>query len=331
LSISSPTDQAIASGKIDLTGLSQAHGWTAKRYLYAKLQQNPDLQDDYPEFASFLSSEINTSVGQLHAVQQKLSEGLQVSSQLQSLLDQINTDENLALKAIKQADQILENSQDQSALASAQHDKESALVELSLIDSRFAQAYTEYQATQTTALQDAMDSNNIVIAVSDFEQHEKTVNNIAILQVLSQGGELSETQIDVLRSIASKCPKIDGHGVYRARGLLTGCNAENWSDNSEDCYPEASQAQEQVLEIGFQPRSEKRPLASEFLVYPNPADKSVFVRTVPAQDGQITLQDVTGKVWSQVSFTSNDTTKQIDLTQVPSGHTTGHFGITQVF
>jgi hypothetical protein len=313
------TDRAIAGGTIDLTGLSPAHGWTAKRYLYAKLQQNPGLQDDYAEFGPFLSSQSNSSVGQLYAVEQKIAEGLNVSASLDALLGQIKTDESLALGEVLLADSVMDTSTDAAALASAQNGKNLALAELRILDSLYNEVNNAYQAALTSKLQEALILNDAVAAVNDFEQHEKTVNNIAIRQVLFQNGELTAAQVATLSSIAAECPKTDGHGVYRARGLLTGCDAGNWSDDYAGCNPVVPPVQEQVLDYGFGQRSDKKQLAAQALAYPNPATDGIFVRTVSGQYGLITLQDMTGRTWREAPFTTADEVKYLDLANVPSG------------
>jgi hypothetical protein len=317
--VSTETDKAIAAGTVDLTGLSPAHGWTAKRYLYAKLQQNPGLQGDYAEFGPFLSSQFNTSVGQLYAVEQKIAEGLNVSASLAAQLGQIKTDESLALGEVLLADSVMDTSTDAAALASAQNGKNLALAELRTLDSLYNEVNNAYQAALTSKLQEALILNDAVAAVNDFEQHEKTVNNIAIRQVLFQNGELTAAQVATLSSIAAECPKTDGHGVYRARGLLTGCDAGNWSDDYAGCNPVVPPVQEQVLDYGFGQRSDKKQLAAQALAYPNPATDGIFVRTVSGQYGLITLQDMTGRTWREAPFTTADEVKYLDLANVPSG------------
>jgi hypothetical protein len=313
------TDRAIAVGTINLTGFSTAHAWTAKRYLYAKLMQNPGLQGIYAEFGPFLASESNTSVGQLYAVEEKIAEGLKVSASLAAQLSQIKTGENLAISELFLADSIMDTSTNAAALTSAQNGKNLALGELRRLDSLYSEINTAYQAVLMSKLQEALALNNAVTAAKDYEQHEKTVNDIAIRRELFQNGELTAAQVAVLTSIAAECPKTDGHGVYRARGLLTGCNEGNWSDDYTGCYPIAPPVQEQVLDNSFGQRSDKKQLTIQALAYPNPASEGIFVRTLPDQYGQIILQDMTGSAWREAQFTLADEAKYLDLSGVPSG------------
>ncbi|MFN0015230.1 MAG: hypothetical protein ACKVU2_11845, partial [Saprospiraceae bacterium] len=176
---------------------------------------------------------------------------------------------------------------------------------------------TVYQTALMPKLQEALTFNGSVIAANDIEQYEKTVNDIAIRQVLFQNGELTAVQVDTLQSIVAECPKYSGHGVYRARGLLTGCYEENWSDNNARCYPTPPFVQELVLDNGFGQRSGKKLSDSQPFAYPNPATDGIFVRTIPAQEGQIVLQDMTGKAWREVPFAQTDV-KYLDLSGVPS-------------
>lgn len=315
---STETDRAIAGGTINLTGLSQAHAWTAKRYLYAKLVQNQDLQDDHAEFGPFLSDESQTSVGQLYAVEQKIAEGLTVSGSLATQLSQIKTGENLALCEILLADSILNTAGDSGTLIAAQNDKVLRLEELRTLDSLYAEINVVYQAALMSKLQEALALNDAVIVVADYERYEKAVNDIAIRQVLYQSGVLTAAQVDTLNAIAAECPKFGGHGVYRARGLLTGCNEGNWSDDYAECYPRTAPLQEQVIDNGFD-RSSRRHVAARAFAYPNPATDGTSIRIPSASEGQITLRDMTGIVRCRVPFTKGDEAKYVDLANVPHG------------
>lgn len=318
--VSTETDRAIAAGTVNLTGLNPAHGWAARRYLYAKLMQNPSLQDDYAEFGSFLNTQSQASAGQLYAVEQKIVEGLKVSASLTAQLSQIKTDENLALEEVLKADSILDTSTDIAAVSSAQNGKNLALEELHTLDSLYNEISLAYQAALMSKLQEALVLNNAVTAANDYEQHEKTVNDIAIRQVMFQNGELTSAQVTTLGIIAAECPKTGGHGVYRARGMLTSCYDGNWSDDYAGCHPIAPPVQEQVLDNGFGQRSDKKQLvAAETSAYPNPATDGIFVRTMTVQGGQITLLDMTGRAGRTAQFSIADEVKYLDLAGVPSG------------
>ena len=219
LAVSSVTDKAIAGGTINISQLSAAHVWTGKRYLYTKLMRNLALQDDYVEFGAFLTNESQTSVGKLYNVEQKISDGLAVSVNLAAQLTQLKSAEGIAISNLLLADSVLDISTDALALASANNSKNVRLSELHTLDSLYNELNTAYQAALMTKLQEALALNDAIIASSSYEQYEKTVNEIAIRQVLYQNGELTLAQVAILNAIATECPKYAGHGVYRARGL----------------------------------------------------------------------------------------------------------------
>ncbi len=315
----SETDRAIAAGTISLTGLSPAHGWTAKRYLYAKLMHHPETQDDYGEFGPFLSNEVQASVGQLFAVEQKISEGLVLSANLVAQLGQIQANQNLKLQEVLLADSILGASTDASALAAAQNSKKLGLGELQTLVGLYDSLNDTYRTNLVSKLQEALVFNGNVNAAQDYEQYEKTVNDIAIRQVLSQNGVLTAAQVVTLASIADACPKYGGHGVYRARGMLMDCHTRTWNDEQADCYPARPLVQEQVLEHRSGPRLDNQQITSQAFAYPNPATDGVYIRTIPNQQGQIALQDMTGKIWRTAEFGQADETKYLDLSNVPAG------------
>ncbi|HAD14921.1 MAG TPA: hypothetical protein DCF33_21040 [Saprospirales bacterium] len=316
---STETDKAIAGSTILLTGLGQSHGWTAKRYLYSKLRNNPSLIGDDPSFAPFLSNEAQTSVGRLFAVDQKILEGLNSANALSTQLVNIKANENSAMEQILLADSILNSSTNTTLLASALNTKKQALVTLRTQDSLFNTLNATYEAALMMKLQEALLLNDSITVSNDYEDYEKTVNDIVIRLALFQNGSLTNTQISALEAIAAECPRDGGHGIYRARGLLLGCNEDVWNDVYPGCYTSDSIPQEQILENTFAPRSAKQSFEGQPFAYPNPASEGVFIRTIPNQNGQMLLQDMRGYVWRSVSFTSSENTKFLSLEGVPAG------------
>jgi len=317
--ISTETDKAIGSGTINLMGLSQAHSWTAKRYLYAKLRQNPGLQGDHTAFGPFLTNESNTSVGQLYSVEQKIAEGLKVSANLDSQSSQIRAGEIATINQLELADSTLNSATTVTALNSALGIKNLALSDLRTLDSLYNELNVDYQANLMLKLQEALTLNNSVTTATDYEQYEKIVNDIAIRQVLFQNGELTVPQVAALGIIAAECPKYGGHGIYRARGLLRSCNEGNWNDDNAGCYPIAEPSLPQVLDNGYGERSTAKIWGDQIIVYPNPATSSFFVRLPARQSGTITITDAIGKVWKTVPFTEGEEVRFVDLPNAPTG------------
>jgi len=313
------TDRAIAGGTIDALVQNPTHIWTGRRYLYAKLMQNPTFQDDYAEFGPFLFAQSQTSVGRLYAVEQKIAEGLAVSASLAAQLAQINSSVDLVLSNLLLADSILDTSTDVGAAAPALATKSGGLVQLRTLGSLYSVLNDAYRADMSAELQDALALNNLVTASSTYEQYEKTVNDIAIKKVLYQNGELTAVQVSTLQGIASECPKTGGHGVYRARGILTGCDEGNWNDNTTNCYPIAEPVQEQVMDNGFGERSTAKILGDQLLVYPNPANDGFFVRLPAGESGTVTITDAMSRVWKTVPFTEGADVQFVDLPNAPTG------------
>lgn len=272
------TDRAIAGGTIDALVQNPTHIWTGRRYLYAKLMQNPTFQDDYAEFGPFLFAQSQTSVGRLYAVEQKIAEGLAVSASLAAQLAQINSSVDLVLSNLLLADSILDTSTDVGAAAPALATKSGGLVQLRTLDSLYSVLNDAYRADMSAELQDALALNNLVTASSTYEQYEKTVNDIAIKKVLYQNGELTAVQVSTLQGIASECPKTGGHGVYRARGILTGCDEGNWNDNTTNCYPIAEPVQEQVMDNGFGERSTAKIFGRPTVGLSQPGKRRLFCK-----------------------------------------------------
>jgi hypothetical protein len=316
---STETDKAIAGGTILLTGLGQSHGWTAKRYLYGKLRNNPSLIGNDPSFASFLSSEAQTSVGRLFAVDQKIVEGLNSANAISTQLAGIRTSENSAMDQILVADSILNSSTNTTLLASALNSKKQALATLRTLDSLFNTLNTTYEADLVVKLQEALLLNDSITVANDYEDYEKIVNDIIIRLVLFQNGVLTTTQVSALEAIAAECPRDGGHGIYRARGLLLGCNEGVWNDIYPGCYTSDTIVYEQILENAFALRSTKPGNTNQPFAYPNPASDGIFIQTIPNQNGEILIQDMRGYVWKNIKFAAIENVKFVALDGVPDG------------
>ncbi|MCC7244299.1 MAG: T9SS type A sorting domain-containing protein [Saprospiraceae bacterium] len=321
ITTASETDRRISNETIDLTGLSTAQGWNTKRYLYAKLMQNPQLQDDFPEFISFLTNESNTPIGKLFVVEQKILEGLQMSSQFETQLNQIKSIEQSQVEAMLLADSVMNVSTNAQVLSTVRNNKKNALTELRIQDSLYNEINLSYQAATMLKLQEALSTNNTIVTNNGYEQNEKTVNDIAIRRILFQNGELTTTQTATLDSIATQCPKYGGHGVYRARGLLTntGCNEETWNDEYSGCYPKVSSSTPKLLENTWTERTKDTQLTYRVIAYPNPASEGIYVRTISGVSGQVLLQDMTGKICLEVQFSPSDDSIYLGLESIPSG------------
>jgi hypothetical protein len=144
--------------------------------------------------------------------------------------------------------------------------------------------------------------------------------------------------VNTLKNIAIECPKYNGHGVYRARGLLDGCNKDVWSDNYADCHPIAPPMQEQLLDNQFGQRSDKKELSTGSTAYPNPTTDGIFIHTISGSEGQIILYDLMGKICKQTAFASEEEVKYINLNDLPNGvyncsvfSTNGEYQVFKIF
>ena len=317
--MSSETDKEIAEGTIEALVQNTTQIWTGKRYLYAKLRQNPDLLDDYAEFVPFLVAEAQTSVGQLYNVEQKIKEALEVPSSIEAQLDQIQNSADQSKEVLFVLDSVLDMSSNTVELTAALEQKLTVLAAVRTQDSLYATLHDGYRTGMLLKLQEALVLNNQVNASTVYEQNEKTVNDIALSSRIFQGNILTATQLAVLKDIAVQCPKIGGHGVYRARGMLSSdCDAEDWDDNNTGCYPLPELAPGQMLENRFS----KRPVDLQddrLIVYPNPAVEGFFVKLPANQCGVVTLTDGLGKTWKELEANAGIEVLYVELGHVPHG------------
>ncbi|NUO00631.1 MAG: T9SS type A sorting domain-containing protein, partial [Saprospiraceae bacterium] len=289
-----------------------------KRYLYAKLTQNPDLQDDYQEFASFLAFQAQTSVGQLFTVEQKIKEALQIPMTLETKLDIVKTNINQINELVIAVDSILDVSSNALELTDAKQQKQSYAEQLYQLDSLYDKLHGEYVTGMHLILQEVLTLNGLVTATMGYEQNEKTVNDITLNATLFQNGILTSDQINTLVSIAEECPKTGGHGVYRARGVLSDCQIEIWNDNSATCFPMPEPGEEKILNNNIAEQPNKYS-TDKLLIFPNPAVDGFSVRVPPNNSGVLTLVDGLGKIQISTRFSEEEGFHYVELDNLPQG------------
>ena len=310
------SDQVIANYSLDTLVEDPAFLYTAKYYLYSKLLQNPEILSEFQEFPSFVATESTSTVGKFYEVNQLILEGLSETLGIVDDLEQLKEEEEELKSNLLIADSILNSPTTTSIYASALSSKFTSLLQLHLLDSLYSEYAKNYQENLSSKLEDALNLNNQIVTSHTHEEYEKNVNEISILRALAQGGTLSAFQIATLQDIASECPKVGGHSVYRARGLLYDCNAGGWNDNTENCFPEPEIVRPVILDT-LQGRTTPKQFFSLFSVYPNPSKDGFYVKLPSNEGGKITILDSFGKVWRLLDLRGSE--DYVEMREAPAG------------
>ena len=163
------TDRSIADGSIQSYVQDPYLIWTSKRYLYSKLKANPGLIDDYSAFSTFLTQEQSTSIGKLYNVYNKIDSAQQVSSIMSTHLLVLHNNWDSIFQLLSNVDNLLHSATQDNEMASAKSAKIQLCQNLDSIDTQYATLYTEYTTNFLIKLQEALQANNLVSPVNDFD------------------------------------------------------------------------------------------------------------------------------------------------------------------
>jgi hypothetical protein len=303
-------DRQIAQGTFVPPADAPAMGWVSQRYLYHKLMNNPGFVSEHASFSTYLNSMANTSVGRFHDVHSVIEGALHAGADVDAPSRQALSGFNALMDSMADIDEAIEQHGPTEALI---QNKKNLIIQIHGQHWAYDSLRTIYESQAEANLQDAYALNQTVPVTYDYEANEKAVNQIYLLSLMQQSGELSESQVAVLQAIAQQNPKQGGPAVHTALGLLPEC-----------ARPEI-QIEYNVQEQSYAVPIEERYMAGSgvavkngFDVSPNPARTSITVRILGETAGTLILTDITGKTWMQQPIEQQE--MKIDISaRIPAG------------
>jgi hypothetical protein len=288
-------------------------GWVLQRYLYHKFKNNPGLVSEHTSFPAYMSSKENASVGRFYEVHTAIEEALKAETNIDTQSEQALADIANLMESMAGIDEAIEQEGPTAALV---QDKENLIIQIHGLHWAYDSLKTVYEAQVASNLQEAYDLNQAVSVTHDFEVNEKTVNQIHLLSLMQQGGELTESQVAALQAIAEQDPKQGGPAVHTALGLLQECA----KPEIEPQYRVSQQAGSEDAVFAEHEKSSAKRLGFEgqISIFPNPASSAFVVINPLGNTGTLTLTDITGKMWMQQTFSEQETTFEI-RSGTPSG------------
>ncbi len=303
-------DYKIINGTLAPGNFPDAQLWTAKRYLYRRLQEDPSLITPGTVVDTFFNNETNTTVGQLEAIQKEIAELYVLDAQTEAQLTNYQDSLNLKLTELRTIDSLLANNpttQDSTNLMAQK------VVVLDQIDSIATSKSTLVATILTSRISDANQiktDNDALTLTEEYELNQQTVNRVMLETIINDQEELNSTQSNLISPIANDCPLSGGEAVFHARALL---NDDAAYDNVALCEAAQNRA------------SEKDDLTesqnSWFKFYPNPAENLIHLEfDKPVETfGEIILQDLMGRTLLNQKLSNGDHSSIVNLLQIPTG------------
>lgn len=161
-------------------------------------------------------------------------------------------------------------------------------------------------------IDDGASLNAGMITTNAFDQYLQDVN--AIYASAMATGEITETELTFLETIAAMCPTEGGEAVYRARMLIDRVG-RTYTTYDEECTCGSGS---RLAPPADEPTSTSAPL---YAVYPNPTSGLLNIQynTASKEPVYFTVYDVTGRVVQSVQLPADATLYVLDLSGLANG------------
>lgn len=266
--------------------------WRAQRAVYFALKQNPEIENYYPAYSTFISENEGGNIGKLYQVTVALNAARNGNDALRNNATNNRILIGDMLSQIETADQTWQNAVTTAEKDAAKEVKQQKLGELILLLENAANFQAAYQQSLINELTVAQQINSSISNTNEWEGYEKTVN-AAFISYL-QNGTLTETQQEDMKTIAELCPKIGGMAVYKARSILPECARVIDRDNRDGCYP----IQEPITPTPTFGSTERSTIKNVTYaqVVPNPATEVATVFVPSGKLGNVRLYNAFGRL-----------------------------------
>jgi hypothetical protein len=217
----SETDLAIAGGLYSSNSSYPSSLLDANKYLFRKLFLNPELIQLNPVLQTFYNNNINNNVGYLVKAEKLLDDAYQINQTISANINNNLNNQLLISSEIAELDSLLSISDESDSSVILQR---TILVQQYLyhqlqLDSFYSQANLDFYF----GLELALNELQLINTISIYETNEKAYLNIFLNSLRYQEGRITESQGEILKSIAEQCPTVGGFAVINARNLLPFC------------------------------------------------------------------------------------------------------------
>ena len=304
-------DRRIALGTFVIPFDDPALGWVSQRYLYHKFKNKPDLTSEHTSFPAFMAGKENTTVGKFYEVHSAIENALRAGSIIDEPSRQALSGINDLMDSMAGVDEAIEQ---QGLTETLKQQKWNLIYQLHDLNWVYDSLRNIYKVQVVANLQAVYNLNQAIATTQNYEINEKTVNQIRMLSIMQQSGELTEDQVSLLQAIAQQDPKQGGPAVYTALGMLQSCaRPEMFYDYLATPNPKELE-DSQMMESRNVAGATRREIA----VSPNPASTSFTVYSHYGHSGMLTMFDVSGREWLKHSFSAQEV--RVDLKPgIPSG------------
>lgn len=297
----SPSEMRVAGG---ISTLSAADLWDARRHLYRKLLEQPNLAPTGSVSKAFMDSYVNTSVAAFAQLDYQFRQATQFATAPQADRDSWASDITARQASIKT---LWATANDQPYTLS--------VTQKNQLSGHWQQAATSFGSQRSadearsqqlnTALNNAATYNTGLTAANTQEQARKTLNGIQIS--LALGNPLTQAQYASLLGIAEQSADGVGSAQREAAHLLSPCDR-------------AIYAVHEAHEVGKPLTAPHAPQpVAQMRLAPNPSSGILQVNLPGGASGLIQVSDLSGRKVRTLTVQPNSRMVVLDLSDQPAG------------
>ncbi len=280
--------------------------YSADRYLYKKLQENPNFLPANGIIYDFYTDNTNNSVGKFTEIEQDQKEiqENQLFLQLQTIQENIE----VIKEQLRLTDSLFVATNDSSVLQG--NDSLNLVIQnLQIQNTTVSEQVNAYHSVQSIIIDT---KNNAVIDNALFESNEKAINEIYLNTIAKAEYNFSQNQINIIDNIAHQCPYTGGKGVYKARSLYALFYPFELYYDTEVC------ASQNISWRKHNPISSNK---SYINIYPNPAKDYITIdfSTQSEVNRQFFLYDIVGRNVLFYTISANEISTNIPLGKLAKG------------
>lgn len=286
--------------------------WTTKRQLFSRISKGQVAMDAGSNFATFQNESQQTAIGRFDQVKSSLSELFKMDSGTEiSYIENLQAIKSTLaeLTTLNKLINLTPEGNDSLEYVSQKLSKLAILQSLQMtMTSTSTSISTQIENRQINLITD----NGTLSLDEIYKTNEKVVNQI-YLELLENGlGELTDSQVGILVSIAEQCPLAGGNAVFEARGLL-GLENERFDFDDNLLCDQSERRLENEMEDRLSNQS--------FSIYPNPTKDKLELSYELSKVGmtEITIQNRMGQVLLNENLTDKQGYIRFELEALPSG------------
>ena len=303
----SQSDLDLINGSFQATLYPAAQEWKAKQHLYERLSSNPSLLEQESIVAEFFDYESNSSIGQLHQINQRIDEALELDEATNEQLRFYYKEIKSKMAQQQKLNKHLLNGDGAKKAEDLMAQQNEVRRDLYKMSKRNKQLQQAIGANLQNELKGILAENRAISVTKKYEKNEKAVNLI-YLETLINKGDLTEKQKETLAEIANQCPLEGGDAVYRARAILG--HSRSYDDVAL-CQPKTEATNQPLIVEQY----------SKFHVAPNPANDYLNIHTGEALniESMIYIYNAFGMLVGKETLPAQTSSLSMSTSTLPAG------------